>query len=138
MGKKCIEYIFSHPNHFYDQDAINAILNSDIGIIHFKYNFTVPSLYNENDTFQLHKKWWKSLDEARKHPVIIHYTSTLKPWHKEFKHPSKKYFIDTLRNSLWSDYKINRKYYRIKERIKYAIISNLKNLRDCFGGKLKL
>ncbi len=140
IAMKCIKYIDRYPERCImpDQDALNAVLCDDMGLLHFKYNFTVPVFYNEINKMSLHKKRWSILEEARKKPVIIHYTSSVKPWHKEFKHSSKEHFITTHRNSLWSDYKIDRKYHKIKDRMKYAIVSNLMSLKKRFSEKLKV
>ncbi len=115
-GDKCIEYIHDYPEKCWmpDQDAINAILYNELGMLSFRYNFTVPRIYNNIETFHLHKSMWEDLLDARENPIIIHYIEAIKPWHKEFSHASKSNFNRILRVSLWSDYSHKRKYVGFK------------------------
>lgn len=131
LGEKCISRVQNFPpnNRMHDQDAINAELCDEIKLAHFKYNFTVPTFYGDITKLRLHKKWWSSLEEARENPIIIHYVYKIKPWHKEFKHKSKEYFMKALKSSQWNDYKISHKY-KGRKRIKYQILTVARILRD--------
>lgn len=134
IGIKCIDFVAKYPERcrVADQDAINILLGEkDIEYLPFKYNFTVPLAYKKAEELSIHKKWWRALDEAQHNPVVIHYISGVKPWHKEFKHNTKEYFFEILKRSLWSDYKIKYKYkgkkllkYKLKEFLKRIEISN--------------
>ncbi len=130
LTEKCIEFIkgYAKDNPFHDQDAINGIMGNDIGLLHFKYNFMVTALFKDRSKIQMHKKRWAALDEAQESHIIIHYTAPIKPWHKEFNHPIKIHFVETLQKSAWSDYKIMNKYIGLNS-LKYKILKKLIDLK---------
>lgn len=131
IGGKCIEFVCNYPERcrVADQDAINILLGeNDMGYLPFKYNFTVPLACGKAEVLSIHKKWWPALAEAQQTPVIIHYISGIKPWHKEFVHHTKEYFVTSLKHSLWGDYKIK---YRCKgkELLKYKTRKILRKVK---------
>lgn len=88
IPQKLLEYISSNPILFSaDQDAFNAILNCDFGVLKPKWNTAVLSKgvmtgYSGED-----------LEEAHKYPGIIHITGNLKPWHYMCMHPMRKRYL---------------------------------------------
>ncbi len=110
IAAKVIDFVSKNPSviKFVDQCGLNAIIDGNWKPLNLKFNqqavifernfsdkylcFTAPELY-----------------EAKKNPVIIHYTGSSKPWHLGNKHPFK--------NLYW--------YYLRKTHYKFALPSEL-------------
>ena len=86
---------------YHDQDIINGTLHDSILYLPIKYNVTdFYYLTIENKQLRQYK------DEASKaiyDPLIIHYTSTFKPWLKICRHPLRKVFLKYKNVSPWKD-----------------------------------
>lgn len=99
---KLVEFIYNNPDTciFPDQDAINIILKNTIKRVGFKFNFQ-SLLLEGKENLLLHKNKWEQIENAKKKPIIIHYTDSCKPWHKECIHPLKDYFLHYKSISPW-------------------------------------
>ena len=64
---------------WWDQDVLNVIFYKKWKKLHPKYNVIWEILESESDD--------PEIIEARKNPVIIHYTRSVKPWHDNSYHP---------------------------------------------------
>lgn len=88
IPQKMLAYIADNPELLSaDQDAFNAILNNDFGILKPKWNTAVLNLgvmtgYSEED-----------LREAYECPSVIHITGSIKPWHYMCMHPMRKKYL---------------------------------------------
>lgn len=69
-----------------DQDALNAVLEGKVKFLDYKYNYQ-QGFYGDLTWLRADK--WPAIKEARKNPVVVHYTAGEKPWHKDCKHPLK-------------------------------------------------
>ena len=69
-----------------DQDALNAVLEGKVKFLDYKYNYQ-QGFYGDLTWLRADK--WPAIREARKNPVVVHYTAGEKPWHKDCKHPLK-------------------------------------------------
>ncbi len=69
-----------------DQDALNVVLEGKVKFLDYRYNFQ-QGFYGSLDWLRADK--WPSVHESRKDPVILHFTSGEKPWHKDCVHPLK-------------------------------------------------
>ncbi len=116
IGERCIKHAEGYPKGypFHDQDAINVIISKNIGLLNFKYNVVIAKMHEDYSKLYLHKKMWQELSDARKNPVILHYVSAVKPWHKEYLDPIKSHFFDAKNSSFWSDVKLIHKYSGFK------------------------
>ena len=63
-----------------DQDALNVVLEGKVKFLDYKYNYQ-QGFYG--DLMWLRADKWPAIKEARENPVVVHYTSGEKPWHKE-------------------------------------------------------
>ncbi len=90
LQKKVIDFIENNPQSiwFPDQCGLNSIINGQWKKVPLKYNqqssIFSPSFEEKFDCFDK-----AELEEAKKNPVIIHYTSGSKPWHSTNTHPYK-------------------------------------------------
>lgn len=93
-----------------DQDALNYILQDEKMILPIKYNLQEGMLFSL-ENIELDKKYFKDLHAAIIDPTIIHYTSALKPWWKDCKHPYKHEWWKYLYLTNWNNnYKAKYRY----------------------------
>lgn len=100
VGKRCLEYLASHPNSpMPDQDALNTVLRGQVDYIHPKYNYL--TLFGARDV-ELRKRvtplQLTQIREVAGTPIIIHFVNVNKPWFRSLKIPFK---------DIW------RKYYQM-------------------------
>ncbi|MCP4128842.1 MAG: glycosyltransferase family 8 protein [Gammaproteobacteria bacterium] len=110
--QKVIECLKEHQKlvRWWDQDGLNAVLADSWGEIDHRWNllsqiFSNPSWQDspikDEETYQ----------QLIRHPYIIHFNTSSKPWHKENKHPFKYLYLGYLNRLLISSQKNNEKYY---------------------------
>ena len=67
---------------FPDQDILNILFDGQTTLISCKYNYQYGvKIFNQNYVNIIIGDYKKDYIEAGKKPVIIHYTSSRKPWH---------------------------------------------------------
>lgn len=94
-----------------DQDLLNTSFKGYIGEIPPKYNImTIVASYSLNRIEKLRRPEMyytaEELEEAKKDPRIIHYTTnmlTVRPWYQNTNHPYAEEFIKCLAISPWED-----------------------------------
>ncbi len=73
-----------------DQDALNIVLNGQVKFVGLEYNFQPRCADVKASFLYLSEQTYRSL---RKNPVIVHYTTSFKPWNAAFRvHYSNWYF----------------------------------------------
>lgn len=99
--KEIIEYIKGKEGiiHFADQEVLNNVFLNKIKIISPRYNAITPIFMISHKKIM---KYWRmkhyydenEIDEARRNPVCIHFTSfiSVRPWQSGCRHPMKKEF----------------------------------------------
>lgn len=89
VSKRVIDFITDNPDicKYHDQDGLNYVLRDEKVLLPLKYN--VQALYYL-DAPIIPKDFFEELEEAKKQPVIIHYTGRDKPWHKWSNQPNKE------------------------------------------------
>lgn len=92
-----------------DQDALNYVLQDEKSVLPIKYNLQEGMLFSL-EKIELDRKYFKDLREAIINPTIIHYTSALKPWWKDCKHPYKNEWWKYLYLTEWKNYKAKYRY----------------------------
>lgn len=106
--KKFIDYVteWSGNPPFVDQGTINKICKT--GILSPKYNVINPmfmySVKQIKDLFKIDTYYsQKEIDEAKKSPIIIHYTGEMynRPWCYGCTHPLKNVYLKYLDKSPW-------------------------------------
>ena len=99
---KCIQFMHLHPelSVFPDQDALNIVLDNNIVWLDSIYNYQ-EGLFCEKGELMLHKDKWHKVDRSIEDIAILHYTFSIKPWHKECQHPYKSLFLNFKNKSVW-------------------------------------
>lgn len=120
--QKCVDYIRNHPDAcvWHDQDALNHVLNGTVLWTSFRNNFTQGFFFDKSYLF-IDKAFYREIDEAKRNPCILHYSSAYKPWHYECNHPLKEkyrqFYQDCMGKSLELTYKLQG-FNSIKWKIK--------------------
>lgn len=88
-ANQLIKYIQDYPGQLMcpDQDTLNAVLEGKVLFLDYTYNFQQGFFSDELTWLQSNK--WEAVREARKDPVIVHYSAGEKPWHKDCKNPMR-------------------------------------------------
>ena len=86
--KTFTSFISSYPERLkkHDQDVLNSIFYNCKKWLPLKYNLSVGFMCNE---IPFPYTEWEEIIEARKRPVIIHFSDKIKPWHENCLHPYK-------------------------------------------------
>lgn len=84
--KTLIEWIEQFPGQLLcpDQDALNKVFENKVVFLDYTYNFQ-QGFYGNLTWLRADK--WDAVKEARKNPVIVHFTAGEKPWHTDCTHP---------------------------------------------------
>lgn len=85
---------------FYDQDVLNYILRERKVELPIKYNLQSGFLWI---TKNYDMKYNQEIEDAVKHPSIVHFTGAKKPWHRSCRHPFRSTFLNYQSQTLWKD-----------------------------------
>lgn len=120
---------------YLDQDVINAVIpQGKMKLLHPKYNAITPIFCLEYDEFMKirdSKKYYseKEFYEAKKDPIIIHFTTfflnSLRPWFNGSEHPKVDVFLSYKAQSLWVDMPLWNDNRTFQEKVKAKILSIL-------------
>lgn len=94
---------------FADQDTINNVLAGKIKPLAPKFNFFSNYRYQRYKELSKRAPWFKetvseeSFNEAKKHPVIIHYAGDERPWIRGNRNPYRKEYLKELSRTPWKD-----------------------------------
>lgn len=88
IKNKLIQFMRNYPERclYPDQDAINACLADEIVSLPYIYNFQ-ERWYEPQQYWLMHRNKWKAIENAKKSPVILHFTAPRKPWMDDCSHP---------------------------------------------------
>lgn len=95
---------------FHDQDVLNICFKNNKKMLPFRWNFQDGFIYKPELMEMDENRYHQQLEDARKNPVIIHYTSMAKPWHVECQNPYKKEFFKYMKQTRWRTYRLIRRY----------------------------
>ena len=118
LTKKFLDYIEEKDGRVWhhDQGVLNHCFRNQWLIIHPKYNImTIHYIYKKKQILRYYKEnaeFYEEnyLEEAKRNPVIIHYTPsfTSRPWEKNCRHPQKKLYREMRDQSLWRCEKLDQ------------------------------
>ena len=113
---------------FCDQDILNYVLRERKKLLPLKYNFQTAFFYTIDYCGYDYWKYEKEVLEARKDPVILHY-SLGKPWKEGSIHPYRSTFISYQNETKWKGciWKTPKRPFMVKVR------SRLKNIMIAIG-----
>lgn len=113
-----VDYIYANPDRclYPDQDALNVVLEHKVKFLDYKYNYQQQMSLPSEDLYLHRSKWAQANKYMKELPVIIHYSSNLKPWHIEYPHFYKSVFLEYKAMSLWASSEL---HYRATKRERY-------------------
>ena len=129
-----IDFMVEHEDliQLWDQDILNAVFFDKKMTLPVKYNLQKGFLYKEADYDYM--RYEKEIIEARKDPVIVHYTGT-KPWvyySRVPKHPFASLFYKYQSQTKWKGQKTDNRSYRLR------VINYIADLLRKYGLKSQL
>ena len=105
VEKRFVDFMQNYPERikWWDQDVINSVLQDEKSFIPLKYNvqhtFYWQLQYCRIDYWGMESE----IIDARKNPIVLHFTGRIKPWHIECQHPHKDVFLKFKKNTMWAD-----------------------------------
>lgn len=84
-----------------DQDFIALYFKDEITLLPIRWNMVT---FYFNRLPKIFPKYLPDLQDAKRHPGIIHFACPIKPWFKDCQHPYKKLYKYYLQKTLWKDY----------------------------------
>lgn len=114
-----VNYVNGHRDSimFHDQDILNGLFHSKKEYFPLKFNVMNPFL-KKNAVLP---ERYRSQRNALQHPVVIHFSSPIKPWHKECRNPYNFLYYKYLVYTKWKDYKPKFKNVTIKDKLHYKL-----------------
>lgn len=106
---------------YFDQDALNVILQTERKQLPIKYNCTPFHFQKKMENFPI--EFEKEIAEARENPIIFHFMGKAKPWFLGSYVPGKKLFKQYQRLSGWKHQVIKK---QLLKRILYTLIPKMK------------
>ncbi len=117
--EQAIEFATRHPERIYmaDQDIMNYLFQDTKIQLPLKYNTICTYFFKKKEVpFEV----WEQLEEARKNPIIIHFT-WIKPWFYEGQdHPYAIDFFKYLVLTPWKNMSL-KYFYKGREHYKYQL-----------------
>lgn len=92
LGSRVAEYLKSNPEKvfFADQCGFNAVLKGNWMAINLKWNFQSGFLNKDIKKGLTYSE--REVADAKKEPIIIHFTGASKPWKTDGKHPFRSLY----------------------------------------------
>lgn len=109
VKQQLVDYIYENPDRclYPDQDALNVVLEHKVLLLDYKYNYQQQMSLPSSELYLHRSKWAQANKYMEELPVIIHYSSNLKPWHVEYPHFYKSIFFEYKSKSPWASYEIH-------------------------------
>lgn len=127
----CLQTIADNPDQFkfHDQDCINYMFHDSKILCPIRYNLQDTFLRDECN-LMIEYSYFKEIEEARKSPIVIHYSGQVKPWICYCQHPQRALFMEYYKKYTGKDLPIidtqKRNYiYYLKKIIKFFGLKNL-------------
>lgn len=114
---KFLNYIASNFENIdrKDQDIINGTLYESIKLVPLKYNMHNFFFWRKCNVYQ----YQQQLEEALREPVVIHFTTSMKPWLKGTVHPMTKRYMEYKKLSPWKDTPVTWGNLTTKRKVRY-------------------
>lgn len=102
---KFMDYVKVHSEELlsHDQDVLNYVFQGRVKFISPRYNALDLLFHREFLNYPYTKN---DLNQARFHPVIVHFSYKFKPWIKGYGHPYRNRFLEYKRNTPWKHAKL--------------------------------
>lgn len=107
---RLLSYSYEHQNLlFKDQDPLNFVLRKEKKTIGIKFNLQEDMLIPKQFIL-LDRRRFEEMEQAIKDPVIIHYSSSLKPWYSDCVHPYRGIWLKYLAMTEWVGVRMKARY----------------------------
>lgn len=129
VQNKALKFISENPDTCvaHDQDALNKVLEGTVKFLEPKYNLLLD-FWKKDNTLFVQKKHFSQIAQAKKFPVIVHFSGAEKPWHKECVYPLRNLWDYFLNETQWKGLKKVNKHTG-KKRIKLLLRSFLESIK---------
>lgn len=106
VQKTFIEFLNNHSDRivYHDQDVLNSVFHNNKVVLDVKFN-VLNSYFVRDDIRYLYSK--EEIEAVRKEPVLVHFSSHLKPWFKGCSHPFTNEFLYYKGLSPWKRTKLH-------------------------------
>lgn len=119
--------------NYADQDVLNGAFRKVIGVLPPKFNLmTIAATHSYEEIRKLRRPTnyysKEEIEEAKKHPAIIHYTTNMRmirPWFSNTKHPRAGEFRKYMRISPWKDRELIEMHFSLVESKIIGVIEKL-------------
>ncbi len=103
LNKLFYDYIQNNSEKikFHDQDVLNYVLKDQKLLLPVKFNLSCGWLWKVSGANK--EEYISQIDDAKNDPVIIHYTTSNKPWNKGCRHPYRHIFLNYKSQTIWKD-----------------------------------
>ena len=106
-----------------EQDVIACYFKDKIALLPIRWNMTT---FYFNRQPKIFAKYLPELEQAKRHPGIIHFAAPIKPWFKDSQHPYRRLYKQYLRLTPWRDcqfpiFEPLSKWGRIKKTIRNGL-----------------
>lgn len=107
VSGRCFKMLHDHPEKikYHDQDVLNIVLCDEKRLMPMRFNVQNGYLYTDDKLQFVKERYADNLEDARRNPVLIHYTASRKPWYRDCPHPYKKLWFDICVQTVWAGYK---------------------------------
>lgn len=112
----------THKILYHDQDVLNAMFHKYVQFLPLRYNVLDFNYVKEHKLNERYKKE----NDAIFHPLIIHFSGSIKPWHTECRHPLKNKFQIYILHTPFDGFKTYCKYTTKKSKVNMIIKNSIK------------
>ena len=112
LSKYFTDFMEKYPERllYHDQDIMNYVLKDQKKYLPLKYNVQ-SAFYYKQDLLKIDLlKYGQQIEDAKKDPYIIHYSSGFKPWYEDCCHPLQTEFIKYKNMTEWKDTPLIKQY----------------------------
>ncbi|MCI6549893.1 MAG: glycosyltransferase family 8 protein [Prevotella sp.] len=112
-----------HKLRCHEQDVLNFLLCNDKKILPLRWN-AMEDTFLKPDCRMISWELDAEVEEAQRDPAIVHFTGSIKPWHRECHHPYQPDFMRYESLSPWKGqrHRFSRgRYARFKLALLYAL-----------------
>lgn len=92
--KRLFEFIAMNPEKcvYPDQDAMNILFDGNTTYAPIEFNVQ-EGWFHSLEKLHFSYMRWQEVERAKNAPMILHFCSDKKPWHKECRHPLRSEFL---------------------------------------------
>ena len=113
LSSKFLRYIRECPERikYHDQDVLNGVLYKQKMFLPIKYNVQTAFFYKKEYSKYDYLKYGNEINDAKKNPFIVHFSTEFKPWNKDCTHPFRESFLYYKGMTQWKDVRLVEEFY---------------------------